>query len=63
MTGVKLPPLRLEIFEPERRAPGMMVFYVRPGGSADGRIHVGWLIAIDLAGATVFCNPSFHPHP
>ncbi len=56
MTDASVPPFRIEACEPARREPGMMVFNVRPGGTADGEIPIGWLMAIDRQGETVFCN-------
>ena len=45
-----LPPFRVETCVTEKREPGMMVFNVRPGGSADNMIGTGWLLGIDQAG-------------
>ena len=56
MPEASLPPFRIEACEPARREPGMMVFNVRPGGTADGEIPIGWLMAIGQHGETVFCN-------
>ena len=61
MTVANLPPFRIETCEPARREPGMMMFNVRPGGSADGEIPIGWLMAIDQTGETVFCNTYDQP--
>jgi hypothetical protein len=45
-----LPPYRIETCVPDKREPGMMVFNVRPGGSADEAGGVGWIIGVDQAG-------------
>jgi arylsulfate sulfotransferase len=45
-----LPPFRIETCDTEKREPGMMVFNVRPGGSADLSGGVGWIIGVDQAG-------------
>ena len=47
------PPCRIVVCDAERREPGMMLFNVRPGGSADGE-QVGWLLGIDQEGQTAF---------
>ena len=45
-----LPPHHIDICIPEKREPGMMVFNVRPGGSADLAGGVGWIVGVDQAG-------------
>jgi hypothetical protein len=45
-----LPPFRIETCDTKKRESGMMVFNVRPGGSADLSGGVGWIIGVDQAG-------------
>jgi arylsulfate sulfotransferase len=50
MTDASLPPYRIEKCVTDKREPGMMVFNVRPGGSADLAGGVGWILGVDQAG-------------
>lgn len=50
MDTPSLPPHHLDICLPDRREPGMMVFNVRPGGSADLSGNVGWILGVDQTG-------------
>ena len=50
MIDTSLPPYRIEKCIPEKREPGIMVFNVRPGGSADNKVGVGWLLGLDQQG-------------
>lgn len=48
------PPFRIEVCDAKRREPGMMLFNVRPGGTADGEQSIGWLLGTDQQGQTAF---------
>jgi len=50
MSQISLPPYRIETCIPEKRGPGVIAFNVRPGGSADDRVGVGWLLGLDQQG-------------
>lgn len=56
MTDTILPPFRIETCEANRREPGMMMFNIRPGGNADRKVPVGWLMGVDQKGETAFCQ-------
>ncbi|MBT4589929.1 MAG: hypothetical protein HON14_14200 [Rhodospirillaceae bacterium] len=50
MIDTALPPHRIETCIAEKRESGMMVFNVRPGGSADLTGGVGWIVGVDQNG-------------
>lgn len=61
MTASALPPFRIETCVPDRREPGMMMFNIRPGGNADRKVPVGWLMGVDQSGEIVYCETHKEP--
>ena len=50
-----LPPHRVVTCIPEKREPGMILFNVRPGGSADLTGKYGWVLGLDQDGTLPLC--------
>jgi arylsulfate sulfotransferase len=52
--GDDLPPMRIDVCDPARREPGLIVFTARPGSIRNQKAQLGWVIALDRAGAVRF---------
>lgn len=46
-----LPPFRIDVCDPSRREPGLIAFTARPGSIRNQKAQMGWVIALDRAGA------------
>jgi hypothetical protein len=46
----EMPPMRIDICDPSRREPGVMVFTTRPGSIRNQKAQMGWVIALDPDG-------------
>jgi hypothetical protein len=44
------PPMRIDVCDPSRREPGLIVFTTRPGSIRNQKAQMGWVVALDRSG-------------